>query len=120
MKRILLAIAAFIASIGFAFAAVDANTATQAELDAVPGIGPALSQRIVDERKNGPFKDVSDLASRVKGIGDTNVKKMVEGRLTVGGRGGAVARPAKAEKADKPAKAEAAPKAAEPKAAKAE
>ena len=36
-----------------AFAAVDANKATQAELESVKGIGPAISAKIIDERKKG-------------------------------------------------------------------
>jgi hypothetical protein len=35
------------------FAAVDVNKATAAELDGVKGIGPAISAKIIDERKKG-------------------------------------------------------------------
>jgi competence protein ComEA len=46
------------------------NRATAAELDVLPGIGPTLSQRIVDWREaNGSFKSIEDLRS-VAGIGD--------------------------------------------------
>jgi competence protein ComEA len=49
---------------------VNINTATLAELDALPGIGPTLAQRIVDYRaQNGPFKTSEDIKN-VKGIGD--------------------------------------------------
>ena len=41
------------------------NTATQAELDQLPGIGEAYSRRIVDSRAvDGPFKTVEDLVTR--------------------------------------------------------
>ena len=44
-----------------AFAAVDANKATSAELTEVKGIGPATATRIIDARKQGPFKNWDDL-----------------------------------------------------------
>lgn len=48
---------------------VDVNEATAAELDTLPGVGPATAQAIVDEReRNGPFLGVEDL-ERVPGIG---------------------------------------------------
>jgi competence protein ComEA len=48
---------------------VDLNTATVADLDALPGIGPVLAQRIVDHRAaQGPFRSVDDLDD-VPGIG---------------------------------------------------
>ena len=48
---------------------VDLNTAGQAELETLPGIGPALAQRILEDRRaHGPYKRLEDL-DRVKGIG---------------------------------------------------
>jgi competence protein ComEA len=48
---------------------LDLNTATAAELDALPGIGPVLAQRIVDHRtQHGPFRSVDELDD-VPGIG---------------------------------------------------
>ena len=52
-----------------AFAAVDANKATQAELETVKGIGPGISAKIVEERKKGAFKDWQDMVERIKGVG---------------------------------------------------
>jgi competence protein ComEA len=92
-----------------AFAAVDANKATQAELETVKGIGPAISAKILDERKKSAFKDWNDMVDRVKGVGDGNAAKLSTGGLTVNGSAfaGAPAAPA-AKKDDKPAaKAEA-------------
>lgn len=48
---------------------VDLNTATVAELDALPGIGPSTAEKIVNDREtNGPFASPEDLM-RVSGIG---------------------------------------------------
>lgn len=95
IKKLLLAVAAFIAAISMAYAAsVDVNSATKEQLDGVPGIGPALAERIIEERKKGSYKDVNDLVDRVRGIGPENVKKMQSGGLTVGGgRPSAMPRP---------------------------
>jgi competence protein ComEA len=44
---------------------LDLNTATEAQLNALPGIGAAYSRRIVDSRAvDGPFKSVDDLLTR--------------------------------------------------------
>ena len=53
---------------------VDLNRATAAELDELPGIGPATAQAIVDHRAaNGPFASVDDLEA-VRGIGPAKLE----------------------------------------------
>lgn len=56
------------------------NKATAADLDKLPGIGPTLSERIIDWRNaNGGFKKIEDLR-RVGGIGDklfAGIKELV-------------------------------------------
>lgn len=107
-----------------AFAATDVNKASQAELEAVKGIGPGMATRILDARKTGTFNNWADLQGRVKGVGDGNARKFsadgltVNGQAYAGGDAPAVKGKAKAEKADKGEKAPAkkAEKAAEPKA----
>ncbi len=90
-KKLLLGLLAFITSVGIAWA-VDANTASQEELETIKGIGPALSTRIIEERKRGgAYKDLGDLETRVKGIGEGNIKSMAAAGLTVGG--GRISRP---------------------------
>lgn len=65
--------------------AVDVNTADEAALRAVKGIGPATAKQIVAERDaNGPFKDFADLAKRIKGLGAKKAEKLKEAGLTVG------------------------------------
>ena len=88
MKQIVALITALFLSIGLAFAAVNVNTATEAELQTLDGIGPAKAKAIVDYRtKNGPFKSVGDL-EKVPGIGPStlaDIKKSVTltGKTTV-------------------------------------
>ncbi|HET7772347.1 MAG TPA: DUF655 domain-containing protein, partial [Burkholderiaceae bacterium] len=86
LKKLVFALLAMMASINLAWAAVDVNTATAAELDAVKGIGPAISKNIIKERKKAPFKDWADFRARVNGVGDKTVVTMSEGGLTVGGK----------------------------------
>jgi competence protein ComEA len=83
LKKILAFVIMLYAAV--AFAAVDVNKATAAELDGIKGIGPAISGKIVDERKKGNFKDWGDFIERVKGVGEGNAAKFSSQGLTVGG-----------------------------------
>ena len=87
MRGVLLALCAFVFAVGTAFASVNANTASVDELQTVTGIGPTLAQRIVDERRRGPYKSLDDLQARVRGIGETSIRKMRAAGLTVGSGG---------------------------------
>ena len=109
-KKILALFAAM--SLVAAFAAVDVNKGSEAELDSIKGIGPATSKQIVAERKKAEFKNWDDLISRVKGMGDKTAVKLSEGGLTVGGtsyKPAADTKKASAAPAPSPAKAEAKP-----------
>ncbi len=57
-------------------AAVDINTAEQAKLESVKGIGTDLSDRILAERKKAEFRDWPDLMRRVKGIGAATAARL--------------------------------------------
>jgi competence protein ComEA len=82
IRKLLAALLAFVASA--AFAAIDINKATQADLESIKGIGPVISTKILDERKKGgPFKDWNDVLGRVKGIGEGNASKFSADGLTV-------------------------------------
>ncbi len=48
---------------------VNLNTASQAELETLPGVGPKLAERIMAARKQQPFTSLDDVA-RIQGIGD--------------------------------------------------
>jgi competence protein ComEA len=110
LKKLFCVVLAWLAAISVAFAAIDINKASEAELDKLPGIGPAKAKAIVEDRqKNGPFKNAEDL-QRVKGIGAKTFDKL-KGEITVGGAG--AAKPVPAAAAAKPA-AQSAPATAKP------
>jgi competence protein ComEA len=76
MKKSILTLVAFLSFSISAFAAVNINTATQAELESLQGVGPVKAQAIIDYRKkNGGFKSVDDIKN-VDGIGDATLEKL--------------------------------------------
>jgi competence protein ComEA len=86
IKKLMLAVATLVATMGFAFAQVDVNKADAAALDSVKGVGPAMSKKIIDERSKGEFKDWADFQKRVKGVGDKNAAKLSQAGLQVNGK----------------------------------
>lgn len=83
LKKILMFVAMLYAAASFA--AVDVNKASAAELDGIKGIGPAISEKILQERKKGNFKDWNDFIGRVSGVGETTAAKFSTEGLTVNG-----------------------------------
>jgi competence protein ComEA len=95
------AVVVVFAMTGIAAAAVEVNSADQSQLETVKGIGPSLSAKILTARKQGTFKDWSDLETRVSGIGEKNAAGFSRNGLTVAGRAkeGADAQPGTARTA---------------------
>lgn len=61
---------------------VDVNTADAAELERLPGVGPALAKRMVEEReRGGPFRSAEDL-QRVRGIGPKTSERLKDSITT--------------------------------------
>lgn len=55
---------------------ININTATQAELESLPGIGPSTATKIINYRKeNGRFNSIEDI-KKVSGIGDSKYSQI--------------------------------------------
>lgn len=91
MKKLLLTLACSLMLALPAWAAlVNINTATQAELEQLNGIGPKKAQAIIKYRKqHGAFKSINEL-EEVPGIGPTTLEKLRK-NITVGNPNAAAA-----------------------------
>jgi competence protein ComEA len=117
MRRLLVALVLLVMW-SFAIAAVNINTATKEDLDALPGIGPVKAQAIIDYRNaNGPFKTPADIM-KVKGIKEGEFGK-IKDQIAVSGATTPMAAPAKATEAKKAAAAPPSPSPAPAKATEA-
>lgn len=84
LKKLIALCLAFSAAL--AMAAVDVNKASHSDLQEVKGIGPATATRILDARKQAPFKNWDDFITRVKGIAAPSAAKLSDEGLTVNGQ----------------------------------
>lgn len=84
LSRTLTAFVLGAASLG-ALAAVDINKASPDQLQALKGIGPQLSARIVEARQKAAFKSWSDLIERVNGVGNAKAARLSAEGVTVAG-----------------------------------
>jgi len=69
-----------------AHAELEINQASEAQLDSLLHVGPALSQKILNQRQQSPFADWSDLIRRVPGIGPKRARQLSYQGLTVQGQ----------------------------------
>lgn len=84
MRRALACLAALLMS-GSA-AALDINQATEAELDSLKGMGPALNRRVREARSQRAFSDWADVQRRVSGMGASKARTFSDQGLTVQGQ----------------------------------
>lgn len=64
---------------------LDIAQAREMDLDGLRGLGPATTQRILQERERQPFKDWKDLMQRTPGIGPKKAAQLSEQGLRVQG-----------------------------------
>lgn len=82
IQRLLITLLLFFSLSLSTFAAVDLNTATQADLEEIKGIGPVKAKAIINYRKqHGDFKSIEEL-DNVHGIGEATLTKL-KGQLFV-------------------------------------
>jgi competence protein ComEA len=65
---------------------IDLNTANQAQLEMVKGVGPQLSERILAERASARFESWDDFIARMKGIGPSHALRLSNAGLRVTGQ----------------------------------
>ena len=82
--------AALLCACSAAAHAIDVNRASQAELETLKGVGPALSERILQARRDAPFVDWADFNARVRGA---NAARLAKAGLTLGGAAQAASEP---------------------------
>jgi competence protein ComEA len=86
LAMLVISLGAFVPSWALPGGMVDLNLANQAELEMVKGIGPQLSERILEERSRGRFTDWADFIARLKGLGPTHAARLSAAGLRVGGQ----------------------------------
>lgn len=82
---IIIGVFAFVAGSLSAQEKVDVNKATFAQLEKIPGIGPDMAKKIIDQRKElGSYKNVDQIL-QIKGIGPKTIEKIAP-YLTIDGK----------------------------------
>ena len=65
---------------------LELNQANRAQLESLPGIGPALAERMIEAREKQAFSDWADLLRRVQGIGRSSARKLSDQGLRINGQ----------------------------------
>lgn len=65
--------------------ALEINQASEAELDSIKGMGPAMTRKVLNARNEKPFINWKDLMSRVVGIGNAKAQQFSEQGVLVNG-----------------------------------
>ena len=66
--------------------ALELNQASEAELDSLRGMGPALNRQVRQARDAQPFRDWADFRARVAGVGSHKAQAFSEQGLTINGQ----------------------------------
>ena len=85
MKRARLLVVPLLLAVASIAAALEVNTASQAELESLKGVGTVLSAKLVKARSVQAFTDWSDLMKRVPGVRAATAARLSAGGLTVAG-----------------------------------
>ena len=75
-----------LALLPLAASALEINTATRAQLEQLPGLGVATTERILQARGERPFAEWNDLAARVSGLRGKRAEQLDRQGLTVNGK----------------------------------
>jgi competence protein ComEA len=81
----MLLLASFVVAGAHAAVEVEVNKASQAELEALAGVGPDLAERILAQRRQRAFDDWLDLIGRVRGVGRASAGRLSAQGLRVNG-----------------------------------
>ncbi len=85
MKRARLLVVPLLLAVASIAAALEINTASQAELESLKGVGTVLSAKLIKARSVQAFTDWSDLMKRVPGVRAATAARLSAGGLTVAG-----------------------------------
>lgn len=79
-------IAGALICVHLSLSALEINQANEAELDAIKGMGPAMTRKVLAARADKPFLNWKDLMSRVAGIGKAKAQQFSEQGVVVNGQ----------------------------------